>query len=271
MFKRNFLKSLPTIGTLAFLGLYFGLNYLRHYNSTLVRSNREAVHAHNEQVNQLRPVMDSLRAALKDLRVYTNDTGRLRLHLRAAIDVQETVPIGFVIAQAEANGIQDFLKHRASRGFNLFLESNRGTVLLMNLTQDALKEEQKWKIVGSYYYSESIKETLKENLKKRAAQYELLNITLDKDINDLNKLQTEIAVVSETELKNRRLKWSFANFARLRIGELKVPYLGYIATYNKTTSKEEFKNRLPELKDMFFKYPDSTANYSMRELEIVVE
>ncbi len=271
MSNHNFLKSLPIVGPLAVLGLYFGLNYLRHYNSTLVRSNREAINSHNEQVNQLLPVIDSLKATLKDLRVYTNDTGRLRLHLRAAIDVQETVPIGFVVAQAEAHGIQDFLKHRASRGFDLFLESNRGTFLLMNLTQDALKEEQKWKIVGSYYYSESIKEGLIENLKNRAAEYDFLNITLDKDINDLNKLQTEIAVVSETELKNRRLKRSFANFVRLRIGELKVPYLGYIATYNKTTPKEEFKNMLPELKDMFFKYPDSTANYSMRELEIVVD
>jgi len=269
MRKQFLYKLLPTLGLLVYLGFYYGLKYMRHYNSTLVSANREATKSYNKQVNQLLPVMDSLKASLKDLRVYTNDKGRLRLHLRANMDVYETLPISFVVAQAEADVIQDFLKNRSSRGFDLFLESDRDTVLLMNLTQNAFKKEQEWKIVGSYYLDQPTKDRMKKKLKSLGKQYDAINLTVDSEINRLNSLQTEIATVSESELKNKKLKSSLTSFLRVYIGESGLDYQGYIATYNKTTSKEEFKNILPELRDMFFKYPNSTSNYNIRELEIV--
>lgn len=250
------------------LGLNYGISYLRDYNSPLNSSRRNAANSYNEQIEGLMPVMDSIRTTLKDkeIYVYTNDTLPLKLLLRADIDVQSTIGIDFIKADAEANAINDFLTHRNSRGFNLFLLTHNDTIQLMNLSQDALEKEQEWKIAGNYFLTNRLKEKLAVSIKKRARTNDFLGMSLEKDLAELEKQQEEIAVITETELNNRELESNIAAIAAPLVDTTNTTYLSYISAYNKNVTKEQLQENLQAMRETFFITPEAPSNYKIRSV-----
>ena len=269
--KKIFLNSLTIIIPLLLLGVVVGVNYLRDYNSPLVRSQREANNYLNEQIMELTPVMDSVQEVLKDLRVFTNDDSDLELYLRPNLEVRTTIGLNFVVMDAEGEAIEQFLKKRDSLGFNLYLKTPIETYLLMNLTRDAQQMEQEYKVIGSYYFSKEFKSRQEERLRKRANDNTLYAIDIDEDIAALDQFQSDIAVASMSEINNRKLDRSIARMMAPAVDTNNPSYLVYIATYNKTTTKKLFEHKLPEIIDMFFIQTDSLRSFRMRELDFLYE
>ena len=252
------------------IGLNYGINKLRNYNSPINSSRRNASKNYNKQVDILQPVMDSIRAELidKEVYVYTNDTLPLKLVLRPDIEVMNTIKIDFVMRSAEADAINDFLINRNSRGFNLFLLTHNDTIRLMNLSREALQKGQEWKIAGNYYYDIETKEYLKESIKKRASQYDFLSMTLEEDIADLDKQREEIVVITETELSNRKLERTIASMVAPLVDTTNVTYLAYVSAYNKTATLEVLEDNLQAIREMFFTTPEAPSTYKIRSVTL---
>ena len=138
----------------------------------------------------------------------------------------------------------------------------------MNLSREALQKEQEWKIAGNYYFDTKTKEHLKESIKKRARQYDFLNMTLEKDIADLDKQQEEIAVITATELNNRKLERTLASMVAPLVDTTNVTYLAYVSAYNKTVTLENLEDNLQAMRETFFTTPEAPSTYKIRSVTL---
>lgn len=265
-----------------FLSIYLGPDILRYYKLQRERNMitlggsksdaRESSLEYNKKINLFNQQLDSVIKTVKPLFVYTNDSavsnGILYPNIKYNIFRRGALSRPLIQRNKEIiDEINYFTNNKDSLGYGIriWLKNQRQYLNIAEINN--LNEEQKFSVTTFYYYTDKEKENLRKHLNNSPKRNSSYNKTIEKQLQNLDKLQSSSVILTETELKNRRIKSGLRGLFAPKNKSIHANHKFYFTAYNRQLNIENFKVKVNQFVTMFLK-DKNTTNCYYKELKL---
>ncbi len=258
------------------------------YGASVSKVNKY-IEARNKKVNELNYLTDKKAKELNTILYYTNDTTTIK---SAIIQANREYRDNYVnpykigrnyIAECEQTikYINEFNEKADSLGYNIFIDRGKGNefYILFSQTKFSSKlrikninkadNENKYKVVELYYYSDKTKQHLAEQIKKRKPYwFNAVGTTPEKEIALLDKVQYSTNVFTEKELQEEKLNSKDIRSLYATRANLSKNSTFYFSCYNKKMDSLSFLKKIELFKKMFLKQQPN-AKGEIRAVKVI--
>lgn len=244
-----------------------------HYGGSVSKVNKY-IKARNKKVEELIELTNKKAKKINTILYYTNDTTTIRSaliqanrkHRSTYVDPYRIGRNYIAESQETIEYITEFKNKEDSLGYNIFIDRGKGNEFIGNVLTKKLsstlcikninekENENKYRVVQLYYYSERIKQRFIEQIKKRKPTWFVaVNTTPEKEIALLNEIQFSTTIFTEKELQEQKLHFhGIKSFFAPRL-DLSKNSIFYFSCYNKKMDRLTFSRKVELFKTMFLK------------------
>lgn len=157
--------------------------------------------------------------------------------------------------------ITSFINKKDSLGYGIKIWLKNQQQYLNIAEMNNLDEEQKFSVTTFYYYTNEEKEDIRKHLNNSTKRNSIYNKAIEKQLNKLDELQYSRVILTETELKNQRIKSGHRGLFAPKNKSIQTYHKFYFTAYNRQMNIEHFKVNVNQFVTMFLKNQNTTNCY----------
>ena len=242
------------------------------YGGSVYEVNRY-IELRNKKVQEVIDLTHNKAKEINTILYYTNDTITINSALiqanrqhRSNYVAPYQIGRNYIAESKETIEYIDKFKEKIdSLGYNVFIDRGKGNDFRKNIFEKKLsshiciknvneEDENKYKVIQLYYYTDRMKQHLTEQIKNRKATwFNATDSTPEKEIALLDEIQFSQIILSEQQLLEQKLNLSGIKYLFGININLSKKSTFYFSCYNKKMDRSTFLEKIELFKTMFLK------------------
>lgn len=226
----------------------------------------------NSRVVKVNSAVDSIIELHKEILVFTNDKSDLKAQVSANYNhevISREINLQNKYAYQLETSIRQYdiyLQNIDKLGFTYSLVKDSVNMEMVNLGEAG--RGQMYIVRNCFHYTNKEKKKQKAILNRAdKGVFMYPNKSKEERITDLEKLQTDVILLKEDELKDKKVKNAFKSFFGPKRNSIGSNDIFYFASYNSIIDIETFKTKIKKFKKMYLKNSNSNSG-SIRKIKL---